>query len=50
MGADRVVWRSDLAFAIRDGFPVSPGHTLVIPTRRFADWFDATSEEQAALT
>ncbi|WP_248546508.1 HIT family protein [Myxococcus fulvus] len=31
-----------LAFAIRDGFPVSPGHTLVIPRRPVATWFDAT--------
>ncbi|NOK04045.1 DEAD/DEAH box helicase family protein [Myxococcus xanthus] len=37
------------AFAIRDGFPVSPGHTLVIPRRRVATWFDATTEEQRAI-
>lgn len=38
-----------LAFAIRDGFPVSPGHTLVIPRRELASWFDATADEQAAM-
>lgn len=38
-----------LAFAIRDGFPVSPGHTLVITRRVVATWFDATSEERVAL-
>ncbi|NTX35050.1 DEAD/DEAH box helicase family protein [Myxococcus sp. CA033] len=38
-----------LAFAIRDGSPVSPGHTLVIPRRSVATWFDATAEEQRAL-
>ncbi|MFP2907322.1 DEAD/DEAH box helicase family protein [Pyxidicoccus sp. 3LFB2] len=37
------------AFAIRDSFPVSPGHTLVIPRRLVATWFDATAEEQRAL-
>ncbi|WP_163989671.1 DEAD/DEAH box helicase family protein [Pyxidicoccus caerfyrddinensis] len=37
------------AFAIRDGFPVSPGHTLVIPRRLVATWFEATAEEQRAL-
>ena len=38
-----------LAFAISDGFPVSPGHTLVT-TRRVVDtWFNATDEEQAAM-
>lgn len=40
---------NDLAFAIRDGFPVSPGHTLVITRRLVPTWFEATPEEQAAL-
>ncbi len=38
-----------LAFAIRDRYPVSEGHTLVIPRRPVATWFDATPEEQRAL-
>lgn len=38
-----------LAFALRDGFPVSPGHTLVVPKREVATWFDATPEEQHAI-
>ena len=38
-----------LAFAIRDAFPVSPGHTLVVPRRLFASWFEATAEERAAI-
>lgn len=38
-----------LAFAIRDRYPVSPGHTLVIPRRQVATWFEATAEEQHAL-
>ncbi|WPB76021.1 DEAD/DEAH box helicase family protein [Archangium violaceum] len=38
-----------LAFAIRDPYPVSTGHTLVIPRRLVANWFDATPEEQRAL-
>ena len=40
---------SDLAFAIRDRYPVSPGHTLVVPRRLVATWFEATPEEQQAL-
>ncbi len=40
---------NDLAFAIRDGFPVSPGHTLVVPLREVATWFDASPEEQRAI-
>ncbi len=38
-----------LAFAVRDGFPVSPGHTLVVPRRLVATWFDATREEHLAI-
>ncbi len=38
-----------LAFAIRDGFPVSPGHTLIVPRRLVASWFEATREEQVAM-
>jgi diadenosine tetraphosphate (Ap4A) HIT family hydrolase len=38
-----------LAFAIRDGFPVSPGHTLVVPRRLMVTWFEATREEQLAI-
>jgi diadenosine tetraphosphate (Ap4A) HIT family hydrolase len=38
-----------LAFAIRDAFPVSPGHTLVVTRRLVETWFDATAEEQAAV-
>ncbi|MFI2104594.1 HIT family protein [Isoptericola sp. NPDC019693] len=39
---------NDLAFAIYDANPVSPGHTLIIPVRPIVVWFDATREEWAA--
>jgi diadenosine tetraphosphate (Ap4A) HIT family hydrolase len=38
-----------LAFAVRDRYPVSPGHTLIVPRRLVATWFDATREEQIAI-
>jgi len=38
-----------LAFAIRDKFPVSPGHVLVISRRCVATWWEATAEERAAI-
>ncbi len=39
-----------LAFAVRDRFPVSEGHTLVVPRREgVVTWFDATREEQLAI-
>ncbi len=34
---------------IRDGYPVSPGHTLLIPNRHVEDWFDLTSDEVTDL-
>jgi superfamily II DNA or RNA helicase/diadenosine tetraphosphate (Ap4A) HIT family hydrolase len=37
------------AFAIRDRYPVSPGHTLVITRRVVADWFGASAEERTAI-
>lgn len=40
---------NDLAFAILDGFPLSPGHTLVVTRRLVATWFDASAAEQAAV-
>lgn len=43
------VARNDLAFAIRDRFPVSPGHTLVVSRRQVATWWDAAPAEQHAI-
>ncbi|MEZ4390219.1 MAG: DEAD/DEAH box helicase family protein [Polyangiales bacterium] len=40
---------NSLAFAIRDGFPVSPGHSLVITKRVVPTWFDATDAERRAV-
>lgn len=40
---------NDLAFAIRDGFPVTPAHTLVIAKRVVPDWLSATPGEQQAI-
>ncbi len=45
----RVIFETDKLFGLWDGFPVSPGHALVIPRRHIATWFDATREEQVAL-
>lgn len=45
----RIIMSNDHAVAIRDSFPVSKGHTLIIPKRHIASLFEATVEEQAAL-
>lgn len=46
---ERVFHATELAVGLWDGFPVSPGHALVIPRRHVASWFDATREEQVAI-
>lgn len=43
--ADRVITKNELAFVIRDGFPVTPGHTLIIPHRHVVDFFGLTEPE-----
>ncbi|MCC6665011.1 MAG: DEAD/DEAH box helicase family protein [Polyangiaceae bacterium] len=37
------------AFAFRDRYPVSPGHTLVVTHRAVADWFSASEAEQLGI-
>lgn len=37
------------AVAFLDGYPVSKGHTLIIPKRHVADYFDLTVHEQQSL-
>jgi diadenosine tetraphosphate (Ap4A) HIT family hydrolase len=46
---DRVIEENSLAVAIADGYPVTPGHTLVIVRRHTADFFDLSPHEQAAV-
>ncbi|MEI6506272.1 MAG: HIT domain-containing protein [Planctomycetota bacterium] len=40
---------NELAFAILDSFPVSPGHVLVITRRVVPTYFDCTAAEQGAV-
>ena len=47
--ADRIVSSSLHGIVIRDGFPVSPGHTLVIPHRHIGSFFDLSADEKADL-
>lgn len=43
------VANNQLAFAVRDRFPVNEGHTLVVPRRLVATWWEASTDEQHAL-
>lgn len=47
--AARIVRENDLALLINDAYPVSPGHSLVIPKRHLSSWFEATEKERAAM-
>ena len=38
-----------LAIACSAGFPVSPGHALIVPRRHEPDFFSLSAEEQAAV-
>ena len=46
---ERVLAEDELTVTIRDGFPVSPGHTLVIPRRHVVSLFEASAAEWAAI-
>lgn len=46
---ERIVGSNDQAVWIRDGFPVSPGHSLVIPKRHVASFFEVTVEERTVM-
>ncbi len=47
--AERVIQQGEFAFVIRDGFPISPGHTLIVPKRHIASFFEVTDAERAEL-
>ena len=39
---------NNLAFAVKDGFPVTEGHTLIIPKRHVTDFFGLSDDELLA--
>lgn len=49
MDGRRVVAENELCFAVRDGFPVTPLHTLIVPKRHVADYFDLYQPELNAI-
>lgn len=48
MPVERIVASNALAYAVKDGFPVTEGHTLVIPKRHVEDFFGLSDEEVMA--
>jgi len=47
---ERVLYKNEYYFIIKDGFPVSPGHLLIISNEVRADYFSLTENEKANLS
>jgi ATP adenylyltransferase len=45
----RIIAANDLAYVVRDSYPVSPGHSLIIPKRHVVDYFGLTAPEVLAI-
>ena len=50
IGSDRIIYRDEYFFIIKDAFPVSPGHLLIISNEVRADYFELTDEEKKCLS
>jgi diadenosine tetraphosphate (Ap4A) HIT family hydrolase len=48
--SERIIQENNLAYVIRDGFPVTEYHTLIIPKRHLATYFDLGQAEINAVT
>jgi len=46
---ERILASDELVFCILDKYPVTEGHTLVIPRRHVANFFDLTEDEGRAV-
>jgi diadenosine tetraphosphate (Ap4A) HIT family hydrolase len=47
--AGRVIASAPFALALHDGFPISPGHSLIVPRRHIATLVDLEPDEATAL-
>ena len=46
---DRIISENDSTVTIRDEYPVSMGHTLIIPKRHVESFFDCNPDEKADI-
>jgi diadenosine tetraphosphate (Ap4A) HIT family hydrolase len=46
---ERIIDISEYGVLIRDGYPISPGHTLIIPKRHVGSFFDLFPDERDDL-
>ena len=47
--SERIILENAFAYAIRDGFPVTALHTLIIPKRHVIDYFGLDADEHEAI-
>lgn len=47
--ASRIIDRNEAGLVVRDAYPVTPGHTLVLPVRHVETFFETTAEERSGL-
>ena len=45
----RIISEDSLSWVIRDAYPISPGHSLIIPKRHIVSFFDLKDEERMSL-
>jgi len=46
---ERIIYKDEYFFIIKDGFPVNQGHLLIISNEIRVDYFDLTKTEKQAL-
>lgn len=49
LNEEDLIFENDLLSVIRDGYPVTEGHLLIIPKRHVASFFDLERDEKEAL-
>lgn len=46
---DKILYKNEYFFIIKDGFPVSPGHLLIISNEKRKDYFELNKDESENL-
>lgn len=49
MNSERVIYENSHVYAIKDGYPVTKGHTLIITKRHISNYFDLTAFEKQSI-
>lgn len=49
LAPERIQAENEVAVWIYDGFPISPGHSLIVPKKHVRSFFEITESEQLAL-